>query len=55
MAVIINELELVLDPEPGTPQPGGAKPVPQKPPLTPLDIAAILEREKRNCLRLLAH
>jgi hypothetical protein len=55
MAVIINDLEVVLDPAPGDPQPGGAKPVPEKPPMGPMDLCAVLDREQRNCLRLMAH
>lgn len=55
MAVIINELEVVLDPEKGAPQPGAQMPPAEKPPFRPLDLTTVLDREQRNQLRLLAH
>jgi hypothetical protein len=55
MAVIINDLELVLEPPPPQTKPGGQMPVPQKPQLNPQDFLAMMEREKRNRLRLQAH
>jgi len=60
MAVIINELEIVIDPEQAvqkTPQQGGAgtSSEPERPPLAPQHILTVLDREKRNCLRLMAH
>jgi hypothetical protein len=55
MAVIINELEIELEPETGKPQPGGQMPAPEKPPFSPQDLQAVLDREQRNHLRLLAH
>jgi hypothetical protein len=55
MAIIINELEVVLEPATGRPQPGGQMPVPEKPQFSPQDLQAVLDREQRNCLRLLAH
>jgi hypothetical protein len=55
MAVIINELEIELEPEASAPQPGGQKPVPEKPPFSPQDLLTMLDREQRNHLRLMAH
>jgi hypothetical protein len=60
MAVIINELEIVVDPEPAAaktaaPKVPGKAAQPVKPPLAPHDILTVLDREKRNCLRLMAH
>jgi hypothetical protein len=55
MAVIINELEIELEPEAGAPPPSGQKPVPEKPPFGPQDLLAVLDREQRNHLRLMAH
>jgi hypothetical protein len=54
MAVIINELEVVLEPAADVPQPGGTKPVPQKP-LGPQDLQAMLDSEMRDRLRSMAH
>jgi hypothetical protein len=54
MAVIINELEVVLEPAPPKPQAGG-QPPPEKPPLSPHDALTMRERELRNRLRLQAH
>lgn len=54
MAVIINELELVLEPPPPQAQPGGAA-LPQKPQMSPQDLISMHERELRNRLRLQAH
>jgi hypothetical protein len=55
MAVIINELEIVLEAESGAPQTNGQAPAPEKPTLSPFDLMAILDREQRNSLRLMAH
>jgi len=55
MAVIINELEVVLEPPQAPPQPGGQLPVPEKPQFNPLDFRAMWDREQRNRLRLHAH
>jgi hypothetical protein len=55
MAVIINELEVVLEPAQAPPPPGGQQAVPQKPQLNPQDLATLLDREDRNTLRLFAH
>jgi hypothetical protein len=55
MAVIINELEIVLEPPPPTAQPGGLPPVPEKPQISPQDVFALLERRERNQMRILAH
>jgi hypothetical protein len=54
MAVIINELEVVLEPPPPESQQGGKPPEPTKA-FSPQDFLAIKEREQRNCLRLQAH
>ncbi len=53
MPVVINEVEIVVEPE-GPPLPGGS-PRQAPPPLTPLEIAELLERRARNELRLFAH
>ena len=57
MAVIINELEIVLEPD--APKEGAQKaggiPDPAKPPLAPQDVLTVLDREHRNHLRLMAH
>ena len=55
MAVIINELEVVLDPPQRPPQPGGQLPVPEKPMPNAHDFLTVMDREQRNELRLLAH
>jgi hypothetical protein len=53
MAVVINELEVVVAPVEGG---GGAMQAPPPaPPLTPLDIAELLERRARQALRTFAH
>lgn len=54
MAIIINDLELVLDPPPPKAQPGGQA-LPQEPRLGPQDLLAMHERDVRNALRLQAH
>jgi hypothetical protein len=54
MAIIINELEVVLDPPPPKAQPGG-KALPEKPQVSPQDLYSLRERERRNDLRLQAH
>lgn len=54
MAVVINELEVVVAPvEGGTG--GGMQGPPPAPPLTPLEISELLERRARQELRLFAH
>jgi hypothetical protein len=55
MAVIINELEIELEPQAGGPQPAAQMPVPEKPPFGPQDLSALLDREQRNRLRVMAH
>jgi len=55
MAVIINELEVVLEPSQAPTQPGGKTPAPEKPPVSPHDIMTLLDREQRVRLRVLAH
>ncbi|HUB31542.1 MAG TPA: hypothetical protein VMA31_00890 [Bryobacteraceae bacterium] len=60
MAVIINELEVVIDPnantqKAGAPATGGKPAEPTKPPLETQDFIALLDRERRNCLRVMAH
>jgi hypothetical protein len=55
MAVIINELEVVLEPPPPVSKQGGQMPVPQKPQFKTPDFVTIMEREQRNRLRLQAH
>ena len=54
MAIIINELEVVLEPPPPKAQAGGQA-LPQKPQFSPLDFLSMRERELRNSLRLQAH
>jgi hypothetical protein len=55
MAVIINELEVILEPETGAPAAAGQMPKAEKPPFSPQDLQAVLDREQRNVLRLMAH
>lgn len=55
MAVIINELEVVLEPPPAEAQPGGGIAPPEKPKLNPLDLLSVIERDQLNQLRLRAH
>jgi hypothetical protein len=55
MAVIINELEVILEAPTAAPQPGGHVAVLEKPALNPQDLLTILDREQRNELRLRAH
>ena len=55
MAVIINELEVVLEPEPAKPGATGQTATPEKPTFSPLDLLTLLDREQRNDLRLMAH
>ena len=55
MAVIINELEIELEPETPAPKAGGQMPAPEKPPFSPLGLLLVLDREHRNCLRVMAH
>ena len=55
MAVIINELEVVLEPPPSEAQPGGGITPPEQPKLNPLDLLTLVERHQLNQLRLLAH
>lgn len=54
MAIIINDLEVVLDPPPPKAQPGGQA-LPEKPQVNPQDFVSMRERELRNALRLQAH
>jgi hypothetical protein len=55
MAVIINELEVVLEAPEAPPQPGGRTAVPEKPQVNPHDLLSLVDREQRNRLRTLAH
>jgi hypothetical protein len=55
MGVVINELEVMVEPPQAPPQPGGQLPVPEKPQLNPQDLRALWARETRNRLRLQAH
>jgi hypothetical protein len=55
MAVIINELEVVLEAPPPPAQPGGLAVAPEKPMLNPQDLLTVLDREQRTELRLRAH
>jgi hypothetical protein len=55
MAVVINELEVVLDPPPEQPGTQVAAPAPQRSPLNPQDFLAVMDRERRNRLRLQSH
>ncbi len=55
MAVVINELEIVMEAQPGAPQANGQAPTPEKPTFGPQELMAMLDREQRNDLRLLAH
>jgi hypothetical protein len=55
MAVIINEMEVVLEPPEAPPQPGGYQAIPEKPQLNPHDLLTLMDREQRNRLRTLAH
>jgi hypothetical protein len=53
MPVVINELEVVVESEEAA---GSGRPAPSgPPPLTPLEIAELLERRARGELRLYAH
>jgi hypothetical protein len=55
MAVIINELEVVVEqPKQAAPGDGARAPAAARPP-TPRDIADVLERQARYAARLLAH
>jgi hypothetical protein len=55
MAVIINELELVLDPPATESKPTAKTQAPEKRALSPQDFLAMMDREQRNRLRLQAH
>jgi len=55
MAVIINELEVVLDPPQSQQQQAAAAAPQQNQPLNPHDLLTLMEREQRNELRLRAH
>lgn len=55
MAVIINELEVVLEPSEPPPQPGGHPGVPEPPQLKPHDLMTLLERKAHMGMRLVAH
>jgi hypothetical protein len=54
MAVIINDLEVVLEPTPPESQQTVKPPAPQKP-FSPQDFLTLMEREQRNRLRVQAH
>lgn len=51
MSVVINEIEVVVAEVPA----GDGTAPPPAPPLTPLEIAEVLERRARQALRLFAH
>ena len=55
MAVVINELEIVLDPPPQQPGAPASTAVAPKFQLAPHDLLAVMDRERRNRLRLQAH
>jgi hypothetical protein len=55
MAVVINELEVVLEPEAGQAKAGGQMPPAEKPPFSPQDLLTVMDREQRNDMRLMAH
>lgn len=55
MAVIINELEVVLEPTTPPPAPGTTTGVPKAAQIGPHDILTLLDRELGNSLRVLAH
>jgi len=57
MSVIINELEVVVEPPaPAQPANSAAPPLTQSQiPLRPMDITDILERRSRSDWRLMAH
>ena len=54
MSVVINELEVVV-PAPEAAAGAQSGPAPGAPPLTPLEVAELLERRARQELRLFAH
>jgi hypothetical protein len=54
MAVIINELEVIVETPPTPAGTGGEMPASTRPP-SPQEIAAVLERRARYDLRRLAH
>ena len=54
MAVIINEVEVILERTPDTSQ-ADPRAVPAAPPLRPVDFADIVERHVRLAQRLHAH
>ncbi len=53
MSVVINEVSIVVETD-DTPNAGGT-PRQAPPPLTPLEIAEVLDRRARNEFRLFAH
>ncbi|MBZ5621159.1 MAG: hypothetical protein LAQ69_20895 [Acidobacteriia bacterium] len=55
MAVIINELEVVLEPAMAPPPAGGTAAVPKPPQLNPHDVVTLMDRDQRTRLRVLAH
>jgi hypothetical protein len=56
MTVVINELEVVVAPTPGPGEEGTQGPqTAAAAPLTPVEIAELLERRTRQELRLFAH
>jgi hypothetical protein len=55
MAVIINELEVVLEAPDAAPQPAEQSAVPEQPQISPHDILTLMDRERRMFLRTLAH
>jgi hypothetical protein len=55
MPVIINELEVVLEPPQPIPIAGAKSTPPDQPQFTPQDFRNVMEREQRNRLRLQAH
>lgn len=55
MAVIINELEVVLESPAVKPGAGAAAAPPTPQQVTPIDIEDVLQREARAMYRVLAH
>ena len=55
MAVIINELEVVLEPPQSTPTSSAKSSAAEKPMLNQHDLLTVMDREQRDKLRLCAH
>jgi len=55
MAVIINEIEVVLEPPKSPEASGGKGGEPEKQPMDPQDLLTVINREQHIELRLRAH